>query len=77
MPHLTVYLSVFYTRWIYITCFYWIVAVIEMTDADHEQNIDVLAEATSNGKLCLYKTGASKIPMMQNNNILPVNNNTG
>lgn len=48
-----------------------------MTDADHEQNIDVLAEATSNGKLCLYKTGASKIPMMQNNNILPVNNNTG
>lgn len=53
------------------------IAVIELTDADHEQNIDVLADATNNGKLCLYKTGTSKIPMMQNNNILPANNNTG
>ncbi|XKL63869.1 hypothetical protein PGB90_006233 [Kerria lacca] len=50
--------------------------VIEMTDDDHEENIDILSSATNNGKLCLYKNGPIKIPMMSNNNILPFNNNT-
>lgn len=60
--------------------------VIELTDGDHEQNIEILAKATQNGKLSLYKSESEpiQVPFLQNNNnnnnnneMLPLNNNTG
>lgn len=50
--------------------------VIEITDSDHEENIDVLSAAIGNGKLCQYKSGPIKVPSIQNNNTLLLNNNT-
>ncbi|XP_065199551.1 ATP-binding cassette subfamily G member 4 [Planococcus citri] len=61
--------------------------VIELTDGDHEENIDILAAATHNGKLSLYKSDPLKVPFIHhhnnnnnnnnnNNSIPPLNNNT-
>ena len=52
-----------------------IFTVIEITDRDHEQNIDVLAEAINNGKLCVYKTGPTNVLLTRNNNNNNNNNN--